>query len=209
VSILAKIKHEKSCYYTRLLVNGNHIEENNLFYQVSSNPNPYFEPLLLELLEKQYSTLEINQISSSLFRALIKCDTLKTREAILEKWNDNILIINKTIIHELSRLDWGDPVLTHWTPMLEATQEQESRIMAVEALAKTDTPRSWKVIYEWSGDEDEAVREAALDAINGYKERKKQAQALINGEIQPDDLLPPAVPYVWNGKDYVKESAGT
>ncbi len=208
IQLLSKIKVPKSYSNARHILMNNPTGEEYLINLLSKNPNPHFEPFLLETLDKQYRTLEIKRISSSLFGALIKCDTAKTREAILDKWNENILGINKTIIHELSQLEWGDLILTHWTQMLTTTQESKSRVMAVEALARTDTPQSWKVIYEWSGDEDKAIREAALNEINDYKERKNQAQALIKGEIQPDDLLPPAVPYVWNEKDYVKESTG-
>ncbi len=207
IRMLARIKHKESYEDAMSIVKLNPKNEWTLISYLSHNPNPHFEPFLLETLDKQYENLEIDRISSSLFRALIKCDTAKTREAVLDKWNENILIINKNIIRELSSLNWGDPVLTQWTPILSDIEDNELRVIAVEALARTETTQSWEVLNKWLEDVNDAVSYAALKAITDYTKLKNQAQALINGQIRPDDLLSPAVPYVWNGKDYVKESA--
>ena len=133
VKFLSQINHQKAYDYIRLLVNRNPQYQRNLIFELSSNPNTLFESFILEMNQQNNQTHNEIYLSSSLFRALIKCNTPKTRKAILEKWSDKIDIINMIIISELSRLDWGDPVLPNWTSMLASAQDYELREMAVEA----------------------------------------------------------------------------
>jgi hypothetical protein len=92
---------------------------------------------------------------------------------------------------------------------LKRLEDPGVRRMAVPVLARIESPGALAVVAAWADDPDAALATAARTALNKIRAEEERSERqyadLLAGRIQPDDLLPPAQPYVWNGEDYVPE----
>ena len=97
------------------------------------------------------------------------------------------------------------PHLYDWTALISEIEDADTRLAAIPVLDQIDTPESSKVLAEWALSSNEAVKDEAAQALAKYHERSRKAEALLAGNIKPDDLLVGNTAYVWDGENYVPE----
>ena len=142
--------------------------------------------------------------------ALLKTDTPAVRKFITrvcwetkrDKWLDRLQVQGKA---NLARLAW-------MTPLVEQLTDTGSKVKAVKLLASFRTPEADKLLDRWAGEDNAELRKAAEQQRAEQKKedaeharRLQQWSDLLAGKIQPEDLVPPQKPWLWDGKQYVQE----
>jgi hypothetical protein len=137
-------------------------------------------------------------------KALALCDTPAVREFIDRCWADpeqRAILLERFQSQEnltLIGLDW-------MMPLLEKLDDAASQQSAARLLSAIATPDAQKLLERWAQSDDESTRQAAQQQIAEHQRRMQQWSELLTGKIKPDDLLPPAQAWVWNGTEYVPE----
>lgn len=205
IELLVQIPNPYAWDCIQYFVLNNDQNRRTLLHNLSNHPNPFFEDFLLESYEiSQKDERRIPGIYS-LMNALLRTNTEKTREKVRQFWLDKPQE-RESFLRHLGDMEWFDPILVEWTEFLSQIAEPELRVLAIEALAKTDTRKSWAVVEQWANDLNDDVKNTAQSALREREKTREQSEKLIAGEIKPDDLLSPNQSYIWNGEEYVRES---
>jgi hypothetical protein len=116
---------------------------------------------------------------------------------------DNLMSQDKA---DLARLAW-------MTPLVAQLTDAPAKAKAARLLAAFHTPEAQKLLDRWSHEGNADVR-TAIEQQQQEQQRQDAEQAhrlrqwrdLLAGKIQPEDLVPPAKPWDWDGKQYVQQA---
>jgi hypothetical protein len=172
-------------------------------------PNPALDQLYIEFYE-DYRDSDGKEVRyENLPTTLFRCDTPKMQAYLDKRWNESAeerALLLRFMVQAQEKW-WITVNLTRWAVPIGTLTEPSLRLLAIPVLLGIDTPEAGKILESWANSGDKEVSEAAGEAYAEYQERHRQAMDLIAGKIQPDDLLEPQTAYVWNGQDYVPETA--
>ena len=182
-------------------------------------PNQSLDLLLIDIYQADSAGVKFGEIvpiaaprkvinvSRDLIRAMVLCDTPHMHAFLEEIWNASDR--NKIDLLEAIKVAAPRhfPHLHDWVTLISEIDDADTRLVAIPVLDRIDTPESSKVLAEWARSSDIAVKEEAEWALAKYHERTRNAEALLAGNIKPDDLLVGHTAYVWDGENYVPEAA--
>ncbi len=203
--LIARLDTPDCYHFIKMLGDHNQSRRDDLIYQLEQHPNRHLDGYLIDSFEYYRSPQGPGYRNGNLMSAMVKCNTETMRDFLLKLWQDRNE--RRDILQGLNAVEAGNPVLKHWTDTLTKLKDDTLRELAVPVLAHTETPEAWNVLQEWIHSESENVRNAIDVEIKKREERQRLIEDLFEEKIKPDDLLPPAIPYVWNGEDYVEESS--
>ena len=180
-------------------------------------PNRWCDRLLIEVYQAKSAGVtfggivpiaaprKVINVSRDLIRAMVLCDTPRMHALLEQLWNASER--NKIDLLEAVKVEAPRhfPHLHDWITPISEIEDADTRLAAIPALDQIDTPESSKVLAEWAQSSDIAVKEEAEQALAKYHERSRKAEALLAGNIKPDDLLVGHTAYVWDGEKYVPE----
>ena len=214
---LIRINSDRTHRYVRDILQRQPLLRPTVLEDLIRHPNPSLDLFLIEAY--QAVTANVNSagiapvntlrnkmdVSSDLIRAMVLCDTPRMRAFLERIWNAsdrNKIDLLKAIRQEAPR---HFSHLHDWTTLISEIEDADTRLAAIPTLDQIDTPESSKVLADWASSSDEAVKEEAARAFAKYRERSRNAEALLAGNIKPDDLLVGHTAYVWDGENYVPE----
>ena len=214
---LIRINSDRTHRYVRDILQRQPLLRSTVLEDLIRHPNPSLDLFLIEAY--QAVTANVNSagiapvntlrnkmdVSSDLIRAMVLCDTPRMRAFLERIWNasdGNKADLLKAIRQEAPR---HFSHLHDWTTLISEIEDADTRLAAIPTLDQIDTPESSKVLADWASSSDEAVKEEAARAFAKYRERSRNAEALLAGNIKPDDLLVGHTAYVWDGENYVPE----
>ena len=140
--------------------------------------------------------------------ALVQIDTPAVREFLTTRWRQRGDIRGRLIQH-LDSGSWQAPHMDYLVPLMAEMQSTHLRPRAARILGRIGTTSARACLESWTADGDEAVAETSREQLEILKQSdidaarlREQGAALVAGKMAPDDLLEPAVAYVWNGTEY-------
>ena len=184
-----------------LLMRGDYSRRRVIEY-LEQRPNPALDQFLIDSYE-YYQTPP-----TALVQAMLICDTPKMRAYLNELWNEGT-DEQSFLLEEMSKMELGHMNLARWIRPISELIDLSLRLLAVPVLSQIDTPEAATILESWAAEKDEQLRILAQEHLDNHRERDRQTADLIAGKIKPDDLLPPQIPYVWDGQNYVPELPAT
>lgn len=180
-------------------------------------PNQSLDLLLIDIYQAESAGVKFGEIvpitaprknvsvSRELIRAMVLCDTPHMRAFLEEIWNASER--NKIDLMEAIKVEAPRhfPHLHDWVTLISEIKGADTRLVAIPVLDRVDTSESSKLLEEWARSTDIAVKEEAEWALAKYHKRSRNAEALLAGNIKPDDLVVEHTAYVWDGENYVPE----
>ncbi|MDE0300895.1 MAG: HEAT repeat domain-containing protein [Candidatus Poribacteria bacterium] len=219
---------EKLRFLTRLNSSHTYRSVRNMVLQTASiqygvirnlinHPNLWLDRLLIEIYQAKSAGVKFGgivpitaprkviNVSSDLIRAMVLCDTPRVRDFLVQLWKSSDA--NKIDLLEAIKVEAPRhfPHLYDWIPLIAEIEDADTRVAAIPVLGRIDTPESSKVLADWALSSDARVKVEAAEALAKYHERSRNAAALLEGSIKPDDLLVGNTAYVWDGENYVPE----
>lgn len=203
---LLQIRAEEAYAQFKTLRKKSHkISDVDIVSALLRHPNPYMDQALIDVYEN-YLARDNNRIRHGrMIEAMVKCNTPKMIEYLHAMWHNHPQE-RGDILEALGALYAGHPVLNQWLDILPHLEEPIRQKQALPVLVKTSSPVATTVIQVCAKSSEEEVRTAAQNALKEIKQRKQNIEKLLEGEIQPDDLLPPSPVYVWKDGDYAREN---
>ena len=183
----------------------------NVISELLSHPNPYLDDFIIDTWKWYDSPEGPGYWSRSIAKALLQNDTERVQDFVRETVQKGGEDARK-MLHRLARSE-VDMSRKQW--LLGLVRELDSPALQATAagiLAEMDSEAARELLRQWAEADDEKVRTAAEDALEVHrqrqqkeKERMRQYEALLAGDIDPDELTPPMQAWVWNGERYVPE----
>ena len=210
--LITRIPSPRAYHYLRILgVPRDRSEREDAIYEVATHPNPYLDEFVIDTWKWYDSPEGPGYWSRTMTKALLGNDTERVqdfvRETVQKGGEDARKMLHRLARSEvdMSRKQWLQGLVREFdSPALQAT--------AAGILAKMDSEAARKLLRQWAESDDEKVRTAAEDSLEAHrqrqqkeKERMRQYEALLAGDIDPDELAPPMKAWVWNGERYVPE----
>ena len=210
--LIARIPSPRAYHYLRILgVPRDRSEREDAIYEVATHPNPYLDEFVIDTWKWYDSPEGPGYWSRTMTKALLGNDTERVqdfvRETVQKGGEDARKMLHRLARSEvdMSRKQWLQGLVREFdSPALQAT--------AAGILAKMDSEAARKLLRQWAESDDEKVRTAAEDALKAHRQREqkeqeqmRQYEALLAGDIDPDELAPPMKAWVWNGERYVPE----
>jgi hypothetical protein len=189
-------------------------KRNNVIEYAAGSPNPALDKFLVDTYRALQASEGQAYSPSQLGVALAQTDTPLIRKFLSEEW-DKGEKNREFLLRRIREYALPCPGLTWMVPKIAEAKDRSECDEVAALLFKIHTPESRKALEEWADDATSPdAQRAARAQLDGWsaEERKAaekksadvaRAAELISGKIKPDDLLPPATPYVWDGKDYV------
>ena len=221
---LTRINSERVYRYVRDIALRHPSYLRDLAYTFVTYPNPSLDLFLIEAYQAESANAKFGQFApiipsqkyfgkprnlNKLIRGMLLIDTPRMYAYLEGMWNANDG--NKVLLLEAIKQEAPKhyPHLYRWIAPISQIEDAELRLVAIPVLDQIDTPESSKILRDWALRSGEAVRRAAERALENYRARSRLATELLAGNVKPDDLLVGQTAYVWNGKNYVPEAAGS
>ena len=215
---LVRINSDRTHRYVGDILRRNPLHKVVVVEDLIQRPNQSLDLLLIEAYQAETAGVKFGEIvpataprksvnvSRHLLRAMVLCDTPRMRAFLEQIWNAsnrNKIDLMEAIKQEAPR---HFPHLYEWTALISEIEDADTRLAAISVLDRIDTPESSKVLENWAQSPNAAVNEEAEWALTKYRERSRNAEALLAGSIKPDDLLVGHQAYIWDGENYVPEA---
>lgn len=212
IDLISRINSKLTYHYLQMLgVDKDRAKRENAINFLASNPNPRLDQFVIDTYRWYDSPQGPGYWSTSAGEALVRTDTPAIREFIrttlasggpeARKLMDRLAATTA----DMTTLPWA-------TDLFQRLAEPAMRADAARVLARVDTPAARSLLEAWAADPDAAVASASSEALAAHRARQaladlrfRQYGELLSGKLRPDDLLPPAQPWVWNGETYVPE----
>ena len=219
LQFLIRLNSRRTYRYVRDIVLHHPSHQKEVVRKLAHNSNPALDLLLIEIYQAESANAKFGGIvpitpprihpgvSRNLIRAMLRCDTPRMHTFLEGLWNASDS--NKISLLKVIKQDapYHHPYLHRWTTLISEIEDTDTRLAAIPVLDQIDTPESAALLAAWALRSDPAVKREAEQALANYRERSHRAKALLAGRIKPDDLLVGKTAYVWNGQDYVQETA--
>ena len=220
--LLSRINSVYTYRYVRDMVLRQPSYQNVVVRNLIHHPNPSLDLFLIEAYQAESANVKFGGFApitppqkylgnprklNPLIRAMLLCDTPRTRTFLERLWNSDDS--NKISLLEAIKQEAPNhyPHLYRWTARISQIEDAGTRLAAIPVLDQIDTPESSEILEEWTLNSDASVKREAERALANYRERSRRTRELLAGNIKPDDLLVGQTAYVWNGKNYVPEAA--
>ena len=200
LTYLSQINAPRTYGYIQSLIGNDRFKFEGVIRSLAVRSNPGLDQFLID------AYLNAPGEDRHLTRAILICNTSKMHSFLDKLWNESAEQ-RSLLLTAMREIEQGDANLVPWTEPISEITESSLRLLAIPVLSQIDTPEAGAILESWATDTDQQVKAAAQTVLGGYRERGRQAADLISGEIHPNDLLGPQTAYVWNGRDYVPESA--
>ena len=178
---------------------------------LAQHPNPCLDQFLISSYRWYDSPQRQDHWPTNLSDAVARTDTPTIRDFIrttLAGGGD----ARRKLLGRLAGTTGDLTGLAWMTDQFRGLTDPVMRADAARILSRIDAPSARTLLETWAADPDKTVAQAASEALDAHRARQaladlrlKQYGELLSGKIRPDDLLPPAQPWVWNGETYVPE----
>ncbi len=217
IRFLLKIQVPNVCHFLNILVVQNERDRADVIHQLGVHPNPALDKFVIDTYNWYRSPQAHGCWLLNLTDALVRIDTLAVRKLITGEWDEagnTRLSLLSHLISGSSVVRWRQPNMNWLVPMIAELNSKRELNLAVNLLARIDTPEAYELAEKWTTDPDSDIAEAAAEQLKIRDQRAAQRQQqlaqaadLLAGNIKPDDLLPTPTAYTWNGTEYLPGDA--
>jgi hypothetical protein len=212
IDLTLRIDSALTYHYLQMLgVSQDQSKRENAIGFLAQNPNASLDQFIIDSYHWYDGPEGPGYWSTSVSEALARTDTPATREFIRTTPAAGGEAARK-LVGRLNDARGDLSTLAWMTDLFRDLTDPRMRADAAGILARVDTPAARQLLDAWAADADAGVARAAAQALDAHRERQaladlrfRQYGELLSDKIRPDDLLPPAQPWVWNGEAYVPE----